>query len=327
MLILDLGDIAPIILGQDSNQVNHLLYSILMELQYTVEDRIEEVFTHLDISIPSDQEFYSQPNPEQFFVDIFKSFKSQAAKQEDWRGIRVVLLIDGFHYIYDLIVDGKIPESFMKSWKTFLHANFFHTVLVGQDVMPKFKARFSNEFSTTQFERVTYLRPDDARRLIDEPIRIGGRHGESRYREQTIERILDLTAGSPFYIQIICNCLVEYMNVKHAGLVTEADVEQVKNELIRGVNALSSDKFDNLINSSDTSPGAITDEDVIKVLKIIADNSNKTDPCPHHKIVCHTTAPIDTVLDDLEMRDIVKRREQSYKIQVDLFREWLVGKG
>ena len=33
------------------------------------------------------------------------------------------------------------------------------------------------------------------------------------------------------------------------GLVTEADVEQIKNELIRDVNALGLDKFDNLINS------------------------------------------------------------------------------
>ena len=87
---------------------------------------------------------------------------------------------------------------------------------------------------------------------------------DSRYREQAIDRILNLTAGSPFYIQIICNRLVEYMNVKHAGLVTEADVEQIKNELIRDVNALGLDKFDNLINSGDTSADAISDEDTSK---------------------------------------------------------------
>ena len=331
LLILDLENIAAI-LGENSDQdensrnslLNQILKSILTEFQYAVEDRIDEGYTPLNISTPSDQEFYSHPNPQQCFIDIFKSFKSQTSKQEDWRGVRVVLLIDEFQYIYDLIVDGKISKSFMKSWKAFLQANYFHTVLVGQDVMPKFKARFPNEFGTTQDERVTYLKPDDARELIDEPIRIGGRHGESRYREQAIERILDLTAGSPFYIQIICNRLVEYMNVKHAGLVTEADVDQVKNELIRDVNALGLDKFDNLINSGDTSPDAISDEDVLKVLKIIANNSNKTDPCPQDKIVCQTNSPIDTILDDLEKRDVVKRRDQSYQIQVGLFREWLI---
>ncbi len=328
LLILDLENIAAI-LGENSNVslLTLIFKNILSELQDAIEDHIDKGFTPLEIAIPSDMDFYSHPNPQQCFGSIFRSFRREISKQEDWRDVRVVLLIDEFQYIYSRIVDGKIPESFMQSWKAFLQANYFHTVLVGQDVMPKFKARFPNEFGTTQDERVTYLKPDDARRLIDEPIRIGGRQGDSRYREQAIERILDLTAGSPFYIQIICNRLVEYMNVKHAGLVTEADVDQVKNELIRDVNALGLDKFDNLINSGDTSPDAITDEDVIKVLKIIADNSSKTDPCPRDKIVCQTGSPIDTILDDLEKRDVVKRRDQSYQIQVGLFREWLIENG
>ena len=333
LLILDLENIATI-LGEDSNQAedskvslsNQILKSILTELEYAIEDRVNEGFTPLDLPIPGDQEFYAHPNPLQHFTDIFKSFKRQISKHEDWCGVRVVLLIDEFQYIYARIVAGKIPESFMENWKALLQANFFHAVLVGQDVMPKFKARFPNEFGTMQDERVTYLKPDDARRLIDDPIRIGGRQGDSRYREQAIDRILNLTAGSPFYIQIICNRLVEYMNVKHAGLVTEADVEQIKNELIRDVNALGLDKFDNLINSGDTSADAISDEDTLKALKAIADNS-RTGPCHRDRIVCETSSSVDTILDDLEKRDVVERRERSYQIQVGLFKEWLIVNG
>ena len=334
LLILDLENIASI-LGEDSNQhadsktslLNQILKSILTQLEYAIEDQGDKDFTPLDIQIPSDQDFYSHPNPQQYFVNTFTNFKRQISRQEDWNGIRVVLLIDEFQYIYARIVDDKIPASFMQSWKALLQANYFHAVLVGQDVMPKFKARFPNEFGTTQDERVAYLKPDEARRLIDEPIRIGGREGESRYREQAIERILDLTAGSPFYIQIICNRLVEYMNDRHALLVSEADVEQVKNELISGVNALGLDKFDNLINSGDISADAISDEDALKILKTIADNSSQTDPCPRDRIVCETQLPIDVILDDLEKRDVVKRRDQSYQIQVELFKEWLIVNG
>ena len=333
LLILDLENIATI-LGEDSGQtedskvslLNQILKSILTELEYAIGDRVDRGFTPLNLPIPGDQEFYAHPSPLQRFTEIFKSFKRQISKHEDWRGVRVVLLIDEFQYIYARIVAGKIPESFMENWKALLQANYFHAVLVGQDVMSKFKARFPNEFGTTQDERVTYLKPDDARKLIDEPIRIGGRQGESRYREQAIDRILNLTAGSPFYIQIICNRLVEYMNVKHARLVTEADVEQIKNELIRDVNALGLDKFDNLINSGDTSADAIPDEDTLKVLKAIADNS-RTGPCHRDRIVCETSSSVDMILDDLEKRDVVERREQSYQIQVGLFKEWLTVNG
>lgn len=55
--------------------------------------------------------------------------------------------------------------------------------------------------------------------------------------EIPIERILALTAGSPFYIQILCDRLVKYMNRKRLLLVAEADVEQVKQDLIEGANS------------------------------------------------------------------------------------------
>lgn len=328
LLILDLGNIGTI---QDPNSEVPVLYQvlkrILMELEYAIEDRSDDGFSSLDLSIPDDLDFYNHPAPLQCFQDTFKTLNRLVSKQEDWRGVRVVLLIDEFQYIYDRIVAGEIHEAFMQNWKALLQANYFSAVLVGQDVMPKFKERFPNEFGTTQDERVTYLNKQDATKLIEDPIRIGGRQGESRYREQAIERILDLTAGSPFYIQILCNRLVEYMNLKHAGLVTEADVEQVKNELIQGVNAFGLDKFDNLINSGDTSADAISDDDALKVLKAIAVNS-RTGPCHRDKIDCETCLRVDKILDDLVKRDVVKHDQgQYYQIQVALFKEWLVING
>ena len=327
LLILDLGNIGSI---QDENShvplLHQILKRILTVLEFAIEDLVDKGFSSLNLLIPDDSEFYEHPAPLQCFQDTFERLKRQVTHHEDWRGVRAVLLIDEFQYIYDRIVAGKIPESFMQNWKALLQANYFSAVLVGQDVMPKFKDRFPNEFGTTQDERVTYLTQEDARRLVDEPIRIGGPQGASRYREHAIERILALTAGSSFYIQIICNRLVEYMNSKHAALVTEADVEHVKNELISGINALGLDKFDNLINSGDTSADAISDEDALKVLKVIADNS-KTGPCHRDTIGCETHLPVDTILNDLVKRDVVERREQSYQIRVGLFKEWLIVNG
>lgn len=325
LLVLDIGNIGAILDEHSKTPfLYQILWTILKQLRDTIEDKTIEGKTPLDISFPKDIEFYQHPSPMGFFRDIFESFRRAASRTDGWQGMRVILLIDEFSYVYGYIMRGLIPETFMKNWKALLQDNFFNAVLVGQDVMPKFKQRFPNEFGTTQDERVTYLRKEDAVRLIDEPIRIGGRSGESRYRERAIDRILELTAGSPFYIQILCNRLVEYMNRKRSSLVTEADVEQVKNELIRGVNALGKDKFDNLINSGDTSPDAISDEDVLKVLISIAENS-RTGPCGRSNIACETNTPVDDILEDLVRRDVVEReRGQYYSIRVGLFREWLL---
>ncbi len=325
LLILDLGNIGSLL--DEHSQVPllyQILWSILNKLEYAIEDRAEKSFTRLNLSFPNTREFYEHPSPLVFFKEVFERYERNASKLEDWRNVHSVLLIDEFSYIYGQIVSGRIPEQFMKNWKALLQENYFSAVLAGQDVMPKFKQRFPNEFGTTQDERVSYLRREDAVRLIDEPISIGGRQGESRYRERAIERILDLTAGSPFYIQIICNRLVEYMNRKHARLVTDADVEQVKNELVQGVNALGLDKFDNLINSGDTSEDAISDQDALQVLKAIAMNS-QIGPCSRSSIVCETQTPVDTILKDLVDREVVEcEREHYYRIRVGLFKEWLM---
>lgn len=324
-LILDLGNIGSII---DPNSkipfLYQILWGILNQLGYAIEDKIDEGFSDLGLSIPDSMEFYQHPTPLMVFNEVFDHYKRKKAKSNSWSQLQTVLLIDEFSYIYGQIVDGLIPESFMKNWKALLQKNYFSAVLAGQDVMPKFKQQFPNEFGTSQDERVSYLMPEDAKKLIDEPIRIGDRSGESRYREQAIERILALTAGSPFYIQIFCNRLVDYMNRHKAIYITEANVEHVKDELISGVNALGKDKFENLFNSGDTSQDAISDDDTLKVLTDIALHS-QTGPCNLNNITCKTEKPIDTILNDLVNREVVERsRGQYYQIRVQLFEEWLV---
>lgn len=327
LLVLDIGNIGAV-LDEHSNVpfLYQILWTIIKALRNAVEDKVMGGHSPLDVQLPTDKEFYQHPTPLVLFRDLFDTFRRASTRCADWTDVRVVLLIDEFSYIYGYITNGCIPETFMKNWKALLQDNFFNVVLVGHDVMSKFKQRFANEFGTTQDERVTYLRREDAIRLIDEPIRMGGRGGQSRYRERAVERILELTAGSPFYIQILCNRLVEYMNRKRASLITEADVEQVKEELIRGVNALGKDKFDNLINSGDISQDAISDEDVLRVLVAIAENS-RTGPCSRSNICCETDTPVDHILEDLVRRDVVEREGgQYYSIRVGLFRDWLLAR-
>lgn len=326
LLVVDLGNIGSILDKQSSIPfLYQILYDILRKLKYAIEDMADNKgLSPLGLVFPSDREFYSHPSPLILFKDVLDRYKRKASRTTGWQNLRVVLLIDEFSYIYGLIVSGHIPELFMKNWKALLQENYFSVVLAGQDVMPKFKQRFPNEFGTTQDERVSYLKHEDAVKLIDEPIRIDDQQGESRYRERAIGLIVNLTAGSPFYIQIICDRLVKYMNDTHTRLVTEANIEQIKNELIRGVNALSRDKFDNLINSGDTSENAISDEDALKVLKAIAVNS-QTGPCNRNSIACETHTSVDVILDDLVSREVIEReRERYYQIRVGLFKDWLI---
>jgi len=325
LLILNIGNIGTLLDPHAKPPLFHqFLWSILRCLKDALEDQIEQGRSNLLLEIKSDEDFYAHPAPVGYFRDILSEFRRKAARTSGWSTIRIVLLIDEFSYLYNFILEDKLSVDFMRMWKALLQENFFSVVLVGQDVMPKFKQAFPNEFGTTQDERVSYLRREDAEKLIDEPIRIGGKHGETRYREHAIQRIFDLTAGSPFYIQIICNRLVEYMNRKYAKLVTEADVEQIKHELIFGANSLEQDKFDNLINSGDTGQNAIPKKDILKVLTEIAIHC-RLGLCDRDKINSDTSVPIDSILEDLLRREVLERMQgRYYKIRVELFSDWLI---
>lgn len=327
LTVVDAGNIGKLLdLDSKTELLYQILWGILKKTSYAIEDKVEDQgFSEMELELPSDLAFFNHPSPLNAFLDVYEQFERKKRKNNEWSNVRTIVLIDEFSYLFELLNKGLIPDTFMKTWKAILQENFFNVILVGQDVMPSFKSAYSNEFGTTQDERVTYLKKDDAIRLIDEPIRIGGVNGETRYREKAIEKILDLTAGSPFYIQMVCNRLVEFMNYRKANLVTEADIDNlIHQEMVRGANALTIDKFDNLINAGDSSRDAISDDDILKVVTAIAYNS-KNGMCARASIVCETRTPIEGVLNDLVKRDILEMTPQhTYRIKVGLFKEWLL---
>ena len=327
LVILNLGNIGGYLDEHSKVPFSHqILRQILVSLENAIEDRIDDGSSELDIAFPSGSDFYEHPTPMILFKEVFNTYQRRAYKRADWRDVQLVLFIDEFSYIYGQILAGHIPESFMKNWKALMQANYFNAVLVGQDVMERFIETFQNEFGIAQRERVTYLDEEDARKLIVEPILIGGPEGESRYREsRAIKRILELTAGSPFYIQMFCNRLVEHMNQKRAIYVTYSYVEHVRNELMRGRNALGLSNFENLYNSGEDNKRK--DEDVLKILKTIAVHS-QTGACNRSHIDCDTEQPLDALLDELVDRDVINReQEHYYTIKVSLFKEWLIANG
>ena len=324
ILILDLGNIGKILDPSSKTPLLHVLLQwILIQFRTKLNDFYDRGYHDLEITIPSDIEFYNHPSPLSKFLEIFKEFDYKKKKEERWRNVKPVVMIDEFSYIYNFIVEDKLKPEFMKNWKAFLQENLFDAILAGQDVMPKFKQQFPNEFGTTQDERVSYLKKPYAEGLIDEPIKIGGKKGESRLKQKAIERIYQLTAGNPYYIQMIGNRLVEYMNRNLSKYATEADIESIKNEMIIGENSLAEGKFDNLISSGDTSADAIKSDDAKHVLEQIAINSIRG-VCNKDSIQIDTTVPLELILDDLEKREVVTRENGIYySIKVELFKEWL----
>ena len=172
---------------------------------------------------------------------------------------------------------------------------------------------------------MTYLKDEPARDLIEKPIL--DKNGKSRYLEGAVSKIIEYTSRNPYYIQIFCSRLVDYMNANKLISVTEADVEYVAKTFVEGSDALVEDKFDNLIRAGETEDlQEFPEKEILAVLRQVSLNSKNIGFCSRDDInALSNKEREDAILKHLTDREVLeKRSEDSYKIQVKLFQEWLL---
>lgn len=245
------------------------------------------------------------------FTEALYTFRDSCRETSGWRNRRLVITIDEFTYLYRQIVPQRVPDTFMKTWKALLEQQLFSAVLAGQDVMPKFYDRFPNEFGVAKLERLTYLSPLNARRLIEEPVRLhdkGATSDVSRFRGRALDRALELTARNPFYVQILGDRLVQHMNATQAVYATEVEVEEAAKELVSGSNALTAKDFDGLLTAGDADTEAIPPEETLAVLRAIA-NGSRSGSCSRTVI---KVPRAEEILIDLLRRDVIEQPQADF---------------
>ena len=297
---------------------------------YKILEKIEEKLENIELEGNEVPEFI-KPNIEELnnyptakFNEALKKFDKSRKLMKDWKDKKLVILIDEFTYVYSSIEKGEMSSNFMKTWKAFIEKNHFSAVLIGQDVAPKFKQKYPNEFGVTEDKRLTYLSEEDAEKLIEEPIWDKERNS-SRYIGRAIEKVIDYTACSPYYLQMFCARVVDYMNRKKAISVTESDIEEVANSFIEGAECLSQDKFDNLFTAGDADIETFDFNDVESVLIQIAKKTN-IGSCSRDDINIKNKEKkiVDDILNDLVSREVIQQKENFYQIKVGLFKKWLL---
>jgi hypothetical protein len=260
---------------------------------------------------PSDRQVARSPI--ESFRRAVRASTSLLQSVKNWRDVRPIFLIDEFTYVYEYIREGLLSKAFMRQWKSLLETRTFDAVLVGQDTMPRFKNEYPNEFGVTYDERVSYLNPAEARELADKPIMLGA---ESRYKGAALERLIELTAGSPFYLQIFCDRIVQYLNRNRHVFVTEYLIGEVLDQLVSGHTALSSDKFDPLITAAGESVALYPRASYLSLLSRLA-----LDPDTVSRNLGPDDAPL---VHDLIEREVLARDNNGrLRIRVSLFAEWL----
>jgi hypothetical protein len=179
------------------------------------------------------------------------------------------------------------------------------------------EAELSSLPRKTTYYELSFLEPDAARALIREPVR-----DSLDYEPEAVEHILRLTAGQPYYTQLVCHELFSHMQaiVENDGrnTITAADVEVVRPGIVDMATTQLHYVWDK------TPP---LGQRVLWALAETEGQPSQTVGQIAHFVGKHGTVATDAeiagALNDLDRRKIVDG-QRHYTFHIDLFRHWIL---
>lgn len=240
-----------------------------------------------------------------------------------WRGTRILLWFDEFQQYYLYILKGVLQPEFVGFIKAFTEEYGFSLLLVGCEPMIPFirDKRFGNTFSATNPIHVKYLSEEHAKNLICEPIqKKSGRQNPFQY---VVDEIFKLSAGSPFFIQLICKTLIDELN-------DQKKVYASKQMIIASLHEkgqITRDKFNCLYDSLDSRQEAVSSGDNIAALVQIAFHQGSRRGGARRDIIKaldgKTVSPPNKIISELISRGIVEELQDGLHIVVRLYEAWI----
>ncbi|MDL2318909.1 hypothetical protein LJC74_07550 [Eubacteriales bacterium OttesenSCG-928-A19] len=187
-----------------------VICSTLVKAGYLVPDELT-AFTHMAFDSSNyDSHLVS-------FMDLLHSFIRLQSDPP-----RIILTADEF----GRAIKGDDSLAFFELWKEVMEIGAIDAIFAGHDIITQLIQKHTNPFGTTRLHQVNYIRPDAMRELINKPMEYET-NGVKQFRckEEVVERIIELTGGNVYIIQMICQNLVQYMNRNKINRVNIKDFD------------------------------------------------------------------------------------------------------
>ncbi len=160
------------------------------------------------------------------FADV-ESYVGRLARSLGDR--KLVLAFDEYELIETGIDSSAISTQVLHTLANLIEHRKVFVVFTGSEKLEERSKNYWDMFlSKALHRRISFLSRDDTLRLIREPVA-----GSVEYADGVPERIYDLTAGQPFYTQVICQSLVDHLNDERKRRVELEDVDLAVDEVIR----------------------------------------------------------------------------------------------
>lgn len=162
-------------------------------------------------------------NPYPMFLDFLDDVLASIG------GRTLLILMDEYELLEGKVDEGKLSNELF----TFLaglmdNKDRLALIFTGSRRLEERDKKYWRELlRRSLFRKVGFLSEKDTVRLITEPVA-----GRVVYGRGVMDVVYRLTAGQPFYTQVICQNVVDYMNEHRQNWVTAADLGHVITDII-----------------------------------------------------------------------------------------------
>ena len=142
----------------------------------------------------------------------------------------LLLVFDEFEAFEAMVADGILPRTFFPYMRHLMqHSTGLGFVFVGTRRLEEMSADYwSVLFNVALYRKIDFLSEPATLRLICEPVA-----PHIVYDDLALDKILRVTAGHPYFLQLVCYTLVKQANQQKTGYVTISDVNVALDEMLR----------------------------------------------------------------------------------------------
>lgn len=289
--------------GKPARGAADFLFSIADDIVYALE------LAGIEAPLPEKKDF--EESPEFFFRSRFiRSLYPLLGRRN------LLLLFDEFEELQQRVEEGKLDSTIFQFLRNMMqHEGKVDFIFAGTHKLEELGSGYwSILFNIALYKPVTFLSSAEMRRLIVEPVA----KYELEYDPLAIDDIIALTAGHPYFTQLLLHEVVAYHNESQRGYMTTADIEQAMERVLERGEA----HFKYIWTES-----APEEQTVMRLLAEALVGRSDINASDLQNFASACGCPLGDketeALSSLVGRDIVKRSGKLYRFSVPLIEKWV----
>ncbi|MEM9775217.1 MAG: PQQ-binding-like beta-propeller repeat protein [Chloroflexota bacterium] len=215
-------DVLPVYVDCQSLGVSQGMTGFLYDLAWFISDALVE--REIDLDVPDLLVWEKDPShyfQRKFLPRVYELLPYNAT---------LLLVFDEFEAFEEMIGNGTLPQTFFSFLRHLMqHGGRLNFVFAGTHRLEEMGTDYwSVLFNIALYRQIDYLDQSSAYKLVTQPV-----EGKVLYDDLALDKIWRVTAGHPYFLQLVCYTLINYANRHKTAYITIADVNEMLREMLR----------------------------------------------------------------------------------------------